>query len=149
MRYYILNIVIILIFIGFYSLTMTMDNEILYLGYEDIWSKITSNNKLPLQSLTFLYVMPITFLLVFVIQRLKHKDHSQKRFIIASFLSIGIIYLLNYLIYLTIDFKVWNLYFYPREGAPARFIAFINIGILALGIPLCEKLIINKWKKRL
>jgi RsiW-degrading membrane proteinase PrsW (M82 family) len=129
MGYYTLNIVIILIFIGFYSLTMTVDNEFLYLGYEDIWSKITSNNKLPLQSLTFLYVMPIIFLLVYVIQRLKHKDLSPKRFIIASFLSIGIIYLLNYLIYLTIDLKVWNLYFYPREGTPARFFAFINIGI--------------------
>jgi hypothetical protein len=146
-KYYILNIVVIVIFIGFYTLTMIFDNEILYLGSEDIWSKIATNNKLPIHSLTYLYILPIVCILVYVIQRIKHRGHSLNGFVIASLLSIGIIYLSNYFICQIINSKVWNLYFYPRVGVLVWFSLFVNLVILVIGIPLCEKYIIGKVMK--
>lgn len=145
MKYYILNIVVIVIFIGFYILTMTLDNEILYLGTEDIWANISPNNKLPFHGLTYFFGLPFVCLSVYFFQRFKFKDYSKSNFIVASYISITIIYLAGYGIYKIINPNIWNLYSY-RDGMPARFSFFINIILTSIGILLYE-LIIKQAKR--
>ncbi len=139
MRYYILNMTVALIFIVFYTLTMTLDNDILYLGTEDIWSGVLLNNKLPFQVFAYYYLLPILCLLVYFYQRTKYKIHSRLKFILASFISVIIIYILCYAICRIQDSNAWNLYYYPRGGAPVRISIFINSLILTVGILLFEQ----------
>lgn len=141
MKYYILNIVVVVVFTGFYFLTMTLDNDLLYLGIEDIWINISKNNKLPFHGLTYLYILPLVCLLVYSLQRYKYKDHLKSIFIVASFLSLAVTYLTCYVIFNVIDSNVWNLYYYPRNGAPVKFSIIVNIIVIIIGIPLCDRLI--------
>jgi hypothetical protein len=121
---------------------MFLDNEILFLGFDDPWSNIVANNKLQFQGYIYSYALPIWILLVYYYQRIKWNNIRRINYIIALLGTIILIHICNYLTYKYFDFSNWNLYFFPRfknTFAPAISSLLVSLILTSIGIPIIER----------
>ena len=127
-----------------FILTMTIDNQDLYLGYGQNWLEVKTNNKLPLQREIFVFGLVIILTILNVAERvLSIKPRLLKR-AIKTIVSVIAIYLINWKIFEILDVDFYCLYLYHR-GIPAISLCIATLGFLAIILLLFEGLTSTKF----